>query len=413
MFKPYRIYFQQEDKIFYLDETKNILEEQTIKQRIENNSYYYYEMFSDYKNTLESAIEYKNNFDIWCDELKNHNIYYKKYFHHNSAVMLTFKRYSTNQLKSLQFDAISYDEFKFMEGCNNGGLVYFDKQYSNKSILSFGKDYSSFYPSNLSNSDLQIPIKEGVKFKLKKLKFKKLEYGIYNVKILCDNEDFSKIFSFSKNNFYTHYSLKFAYEHRKQFNITFELNVDVDFNALIYEEEYLINSSYLFSNWYNNLIKLKSLYPKNKLIKHLLSSVWGSLCQYNKIHLNEDEFNKLSDDSISDWNDKLETKYKILQEKVHYDKNDEQIINYTLVETDKAYKNTLARIKPFLISFSRNMVGSLISKKDLFSNVIRIHTDGIVFNKDFDFSDLEYYPKTEIKTSGLIHWTSLNKYSSI
>ena len=59
------------------------------------------------------------------------------------------------------------------------------------------------------------------------------------------------------------------------------------------------------------------------------------------------------------------------------------------------------------------MVGSLISKKDLFSNVIRIHTDGIVFNKDFDFSDLEYYPKTESKTTGLIHWISLNKYSSI
>ena len=59
------------------------------------------------------------------------------------------------------------------------------------------------------------------------------------------------------------------------------------------------------------------------------------------------------------------------------------------------------------------MVGNLISKKDLFSNVIRIHTDGIVLNKDFDISDLEYYPKTEIKTSGLIHWTSLNKYSSI
>ena len=44
-----------------------------------------------------SEVEYRN-------EMAGEKPNYKKYFHHNSAVMFTFNRYCTNQLKSLQFD---------------------------------------------------------------------------------------------------------------------------------------------------------------------------------------------------------------------------------------------------------------------------------------------------------------------
>ena len=39
---------------------------------------------------------------------------------------------------------------------------------------------------------------------------KKLKYGIYHIKITCDNKNFKKIFSFSSDNHYTHYSVNFC-----------------------------------------------------------------------------------------------------------------------------------------------------------------------------------------------------------
>jgi hypothetical protein len=415
MFKPYRIYYQKDDTIFFIEEKSNNLKEQTMKDKMtEDINYNYFEMFDGYEATNESAIQYRNDFEIWCKDLKENGIYYQKYFHNNSAVMLTFKRFASHQLKAIKFDnKINFDEFINIESCHNGGLIYFDKEYTNKTVQCYGKDYSSFYPTNLSISTLKIPIGKGHKIKLKKIKFKELQYGIYHIKITCTNQEFYKIFSFSKRDRYTHYSLKFAYKHRKEFGVSFELNTTGEYNAIIYDDESLIDSSYLFENWYNNLMAIKIKHPKNKLVKHLLSSLWGSLCQFKKLYLNEEEFNNLPDDSISDWDDNINTKYKILKEKISYDENNNQITKYILVESENAYSNPLARLKPFLLSYSRNIVGSLIIKENILSDVIRINTDGIILKKDYDFSHLDYYPKTEDKTTGLIHWEHVNSYKKI
>jgi hypothetical protein len=266
MLKPYRIYFQQDDKIIYLNQTNTILSEQSIQDKLkEDMKYNYFEMFDGYEPTVESAIQYRDDFEIWCNELKLNGIYYQKYFHHNSAVMLTFKRYASKQLNNIKFDfKPSFDEFINIESCHNGGLVYFDKEYTKKTIECFGKDYTSFYPTNLSKSSLKIPISKGHKMKLKKLKFNELQFGIYHIKISCSNPDFYKVFSFSKRNRYTHYSLKFAYKHRKQFEISFELDTTGDYNAIIYDDESLIDASDLFGTWYDNLMNIKTKYPKNK-----------------------------------------------------------------------------------------------------------------------------------------------------
>jgi hypothetical protein len=416
MIKPYRVYFQREDKVMYLNQDDNTLIEQTINDKmIEDTTYNYFEMFDGYEPTAESAIHYRNDFEIWCNELKLNGIYYQKYFHHNSAVMLTFKRYASRQLNNIKFDLKpTFEEFINIESCHNGGLIYFDKAYTKRNVECYGKDYSSFYPTNLSKSKLKIPIRAGHKMKLKKIKFKELQFGIYHVKITCSNPDFYKVFSFSKRNRYTHYSLKFAYKYRKQFDVSFELDKTGDYNAIIYDDESLINASELFENWYDSLMAIKTKHPKNKLVKHLLSSLWGSLCQFKKIHFNEEEFNNLPDDSVSDWDDTTNwDKYKILNEKITYDENDDQILKYVLVESENAYSHPLARMKPFLLSYSRNIVGTLIIKENLLSDVIRINTDGIILKKDYDFSHLDYYPKTEDKTTGLIYWEHVNSYKKV
>ena len=43
---------------------------------------------------------------------------------------------------------------------------------------------------------------------------------------------------------------------------------------------------------------------------------------------------------------------------------------------------------------------------DIEKHLIRIHTDGLVFNKliDFEKLNLDYYPKPEDKTTGIINY---------
>jgi hypothetical protein len=52
-------------------------------------------------------------------------------------------------------------------------------------------------------------------------------------------------------------------------------------NAYIYNDEDLISGCSYFGHWYDSLINLKKKYPKNILVKHLLSSLWGHISEYN------------------------------------------------------------------------------------------------------------------------------------
>jgi hypothetical protein len=67
-------------------------------------------------------------------------------------------------------------------------------------------------------------------------------------------------------------------------------------------------------------------------------------------------------------------------------------------------KNNL-RIKPFLTAFGRNKTAEIM-KRDL-KYVIRVHTDECLEEKQ-DFSNLEWAPVAEEKTSGSIIWYSTN-----
>jgi hypothetical protein len=53
---------------------------------------------------------------------------------------------------------------------------------------------------------------------------------------------------------------------------------------------------------------------------------------------------------------------------------------------------------------------AIILSNNLDDNVIRLCTDGIVLNKEYDFSQMDYYPKPEAKTTGLIKWHHVNSY---
>lgn len=397
MEKPTRFYYEvkDENKIYYLDE--NTGEFGSCLTYKKDLKYKYFHLFKEDEQSNEGLILFKDKFNKWCNELNKHGIVYK----------LTFNRFSSSStaLKN-RFEDVSLDEFLFAEDCFNGGLIYLNPKYKDTTTQSFGYDYSSFYPNILVSDKLKIPTKQGQKLKLNHLDFTNLQYGIYKVRITCDNKEFLKIFAFSKKNTYTHFGLEFAYKYKDIFDVKIELITDIDFNALVYRPETLINSRDIFYNWFDKLYKIKPSCKDNQLLKRLLSSLWGSLTKCEKYYFNDEQDEGIPDEKIGT--------YMTLDEKYYYI-DGELLTRFECVKKSKPYKYHYGRMKAFLLSLGRNIIGELIMNAEILQNVVRINTDGIVLNQEFDFPSLKipYYPKPEDKTTGLIQWNNVNNYFKV
>ena len=128
------------------------------------------------------------------------------------------------------------------------------------------------------NSDILIPIRPGKEYTLEEIGV--VQVGYYRCKIESEHPDFSKIFVTSKNDMYTHLSVKFAYKNRKEFDIKIELIEDGESNAYLYDKKDCIKLNTLTCDWYNMGMKLKNKYgKKNPYIKSIFSSAWGVLNQ--------------------------------------------------------------------------------------------------------------------------------------
>ena len=135
----------------------------------------------------------------------------------------------------------------------------------------------------------------------------------------------------------------------------------------------------------------------DKLIKHLLSSLWGTLSQSNNIYKTWDEIEqeglKIGMGSGCD--------YKIIDYKAEKD-------YYKLQCMAQPYRHNL-RLKSFLTAYGRVKIAE-VAQTNL-DNCIRIHTDGIVFNKQMKdkFTGLI----KEDKTTGKINWKGVNCYTCL
>ncbi len=402
-----RYFFKIGDIIHYIEENNNELKTQTAKEKSQIYGINYFEAQKDYTANLEGLIQYKNDFQKDAKQIEK-QINYTKYFNHDSAVYMVFKRFSSIAMKNIKFENIVYKEFVFFENCFNGGLMTFDTKYKDKTIQSYGYDFSGYYPTLLAQSDFKFPFEQGKRKKIKKLNFDKLDYGIYRVKITCDSSEFKKIFAFNKSNLYTNYCLEFAYQCQETFNIKIELIVDDEYNCIYWKEEQLINSNEIFGEWYGNLKTLKDKYPKNKLVKKLTSSLWGYITKFKRQFI-EDDFYELD---VSEVKDKSETEYKLIGEKHYKDETKPNQIRtvYEIVKSENPYTNSMARLKPFFVSYCRTFMGSLILSENILDKVIRSHTDNITLTEEHDFTHLPYYPKPEEKTTGNITWRNVNNY---
>ena len=366
-----------------------------VKGRATNNVFY---VFKGYEPNEEGLRQYKKDFTKWSNELREFDIIYPLYGGHYDAVHRVFIKY-TNKRHLKHRVKISPLENWWWSQCNNGFLSYCDKGIHD----SYGYDFSAYYPSLLADENFKFPIKDGYETTLTKLpKKKKLQVGIYNVKIQCDNKKFQKAFRFNTNNMYSNYSLYFAMKHKKKYDIKIEMVDNGDKpNCYLYDDKYIVDGAQLFGEWYKNLTSIKKTYPKNKLLKHLLSSLWGHLSSYNHVYKTQDEIDeqglKVSGFSSQD------ADYEILEMHIN-DTN----IKYKLIDNKDPYKYKI-RLKPFLTSFGRVLVGSVALKN--IKHVIRIHTDNITYNKPIDHKLELFLP--EDKTTGKIEWININNYKKV
>jgi hypothetical protein len=166
----------------------------------------------------------------------------------------------------------------------------------------------------------------------------------------------------------------------------------------------------IFKNHIDKLLLIKKKYPENKLVKHMLKSLWGYLCSYDKKYFLDDELEKLD---ISYWNDfESNSEYKIVDEQYYY-VDDNLITKFIAVKDTKPYRYNFARMKPFITSYGRDYIARLIMKENILHKIVRIQTDGLVLRENHDFSNNKYYPINEDKTTGNIIFYNVNDYFHI
>ena len=404
-------YFEKSNTVYYIDEldefrTMNTIDKTKYRRRELMKGYESEEYSNKESVSIEEFIEenkrclylYKNDYLKWEKDLKKYNIDYSKYYDHVSATDMVFKSLTTRKINSLNIEDITAFEFNLIEKCSCGGLQSLKEPIKTQS---YGYDFSSFYVQLLMCGLLYVPLCETREYYIKKLP-KKLKYGLYKVNIQSENKEFLNIFTYSKDGYYSNFSIETALKYKKKFDVKVELDIDVEYNYFGWAEEDLVNSQEIYGDWYNKLMPIKNELKGNKLIKNLTSSIWGVQAQFNRVFLTDSEINSKNltigfIDEESDYIIKGQSFNNKLKEET-----------YELINRTKPYKNNLARLKPFITSLGRQIIADIIMRD--YDNFVRCHTDCVVFKIQQDFSDLNIAPIPESKTTGIIDWINVNNY---
>jgi hypothetical protein len=380
-------------------ETKLIATEDTVPMGI-NRFIMLQQSDSEANDTF--LVEYLDRFNGWCDEIQDKVFRYEAKFDYREcfsdygAVVRVFNYYCKKNYKKHQ--PITPVEYKWFRWCHNGGIQYLRE--NNITLECYGYDFISFYALIL-NSDLLIPTKPGKEVILTELP-KKLKHGFYRVKITCENDNFRKIFGFSHADTYLNISLEIAIKYRKKFKVEINLIQDGEPNAYLYEDSDMVELKPICEKWYNKLAYLKRKFPKNRLVKHMLSSAPGHLNAKNTVNKTFEEIEEMRAEGITvgmkDTNDFVIHDVKEFDDKEYY----------VLLNTKSPYQHNI-RLIPFVTARGRNEIGK-VAMLDI-DSVVRIHTDGIVFDKPMELDNVDILP--EQKTTGKIHFKHCNNYNPV
>lgn len=387
--KDYLISFVNKDEKFRVyDERTGIIT--TMDTLPDNINKFIMLTHEDNKATDEDLIEYSKNFREWNHQLRFNKIcscrYSESYSDHTAVT-----RFFNFRCNYKDHKPITPIEYKYFEKTPNSGIQYLRK--NNYLKRGYAYDFKNQYALAL-HSDYMIPTKPGKEVTLETLpKRKDLQPGFYCVKITCENDDFKKLFVFSKHHVYLKESLEFAMKHKKQFDISIEL-LEHENNAYLYDIKDMVTLKSITDRWFTELTELRKVYPKNRLIKHMLSSVWGHLNARTKKCVKEDELRKL-DVGVNMRHDYIILKYNEKGDNIYWD----------LLDTKNPYKFNI-RLKPWITAIARIMTAEVALQN--LDHVIRVHTDCVVFSKEMKFDDTNLV--LEEKTTGKIFWKNCNSY---
>ena len=353
--------------------------------------------FTNAEANDDNLRQYAKDFITWNRELKyqKQKIYFFEYTKsHSDNIAVCY--FFINQCEKYYKHHLPIEplEYKWYEKCYNAGIGYLRK--NDLEIQCHSNDFKNAYAIAM-HSDTKIPTKPGKEYTLKELPRRKdLQPGFYHVKITSKNDNFRKCFAYSENHVYVKESLYFALGHKNKFNINFELVQNGLPNCYLYDKNDTVKLSSITEDWFNTIVELKKLYPKNPLLKNFASTAWSRMNQRNII-------TKTSEELISqniDYGISTKYEYQLYKQKFIGDKQLNVLLN-----CKKPYKYNI-RLKPWVTATCRNMVGELaLSNID---NVVRVQCDSISFDKKIDFDDKNFIP--EAKTTGLIYWNNVNKY---
>jgi len=365
-----------------------------------------YHLFKKYTLTDKSLKEFANDMIIWTTELQFASlnkslksiIDYSKNFSLQGGVTSTFNYFCAKKYKC--HEPITYTEYKWYELCGNSAHQYLAEECKNTIVYNcYGYDYNKYY-CRLLGSDFLIPINKGEEFKLTDLYFHKLRYGFYRCKI-TGNKKFRKIFTYNPKNVYLKEYVEYAYKHRKEYEVEIELIVDGDYNALLYKPRDMVPISSITKDWFEFMMKINKEFNekgiKNELFKMIASTTWGNMSETNTINVDEDDFDNYD---VGDENHEYSVNEEFVSKKKHY---------FELINNMEPYKFNL-RLKPFVTCTGRIKIADTMIKAGI-DNVFRVHSDGIVLYKPFNFNDLTIW--NEDKTTGDIHWLNNNDYMNI
>jgi hypothetical protein len=321
-------------------------------------------------------------------QLDDGSLYYRNHFN-NAEYLFKFKCKG----KYEKHEPIDSIESEYMESTFNAGLMHCQEG----TYDCYGYDFSNYYASILASKDFKIPSGRGEERTLKKLP-EPMKTGYYRVNIQCDDERVKKVFAFSRDNTYTSDMVTFALSIKERFNMTVELIQDEEPNAYIYLLKKITNGNKIFGEWFETVSALKNELPKNFLVKLLSSALWGRLSRQNIMYKKESEAENMNIGLGSDA-DYIVIDYITPENGESY---------YKLQNAKKPYAYNI-RLKPWITSYGRIKTAKIIL--DHLDDVVRVHTDGVVFNKPKDLNIGGFIP--EKKTTGKIHFKNLNDYKLV
>jgi hypothetical protein len=377
-----------------------------------------FRMNDKYEATDDDLIQFCEDFLRFNEELK------KPYFKNKDKTVIKVDMLNYNstndavlnnvlmnsdQERINKIPGIDRREFMMLENCLSCGLMTLDRSYLETPFECFGYDYSKFYFYMMKK--IRIPESAPVFYVMEEeeLDYEKLDFGVYRIRVNCHNKDFMKVFNFNKTHHYSHNTLKLLYKFREKYGITFTLlPPDKEYNYNMVHYEKTVELKTLMRGFFNVMdTLLKQCSKSNWLVKSLMSQSWGTLSKYNKSRVTKEESTELDWDHLNNISP---------TEKYDYYCHKYENGVFTMMKANKAYQyGGIARIKHFLTEFSRGFVFNMLSTHDLAQFVVRIHTDGICFNRPINFPafKLDYFPVPEQKTTGTIKFMNLNCYNHV